>query len=61
MRAVRRRFPQYARTHRLVAAFFFHKPHWHTTLEAAEARVALMVSAKVKALRKQEARAAPHN
>lgn len=33
----------------------FHKPHWHTTLEDAEARVAVMVQAKFKALRKQEA------
>ena len=30
----------------------FHKPDWHTTLEEAEARVAVMVQAKFKSLRK---------
>jgi len=34
---------------------YFHGNDWHTTMDAAEARVAIMVQAKFKSLRKQEA------
>jgi hypothetical protein len=34
----------------------FHKPHWHATLEEAEAQVAKMVSAKIASLDKQRKR-----
>ena len=35
---------------------YFHKPDWHTSKEAAEARVAQMVEAKRKSLRKSMAK-----
>ena len=34
----------------------FHNPEWHTTLEAAQARVEEMKAAKLKSLRKQVAK-----
>lgn len=33
---------------------YFHGNEWHTTIEAAEARVAAMVQAKLKSLRRQQ-------
>ncbi len=33
---------------------YFRSSEWHTTIEAAEARVAAMVQAKLKSLRKKE-------
>lgn len=35
---------------------YYHKPHWHETLEEANAQVAKMVSAKIASLDKQRKR-----